>query len=592
MSKPWKPLQFVVVLSASGFALLEGSQGMGRTTRIPRPTPAIVTSLPTPDIAFEDVAEQAGLTARQVSGGDERKEYILEATGTGVAILDADGDGRMDVFLVNAARLEPGDPPAPTGHLYRNLGGLRFADVTKRAGLDRPGWGQGVCAGDYDNDGDPDLFVTYYGQSRLYQNDGDGSFRDVTGDAGLAAPPRWDTGCTFVDYDRDGRLDLAVTSYLEFDRSRVPAPGSSGYCQWKGVPVMCGPRGLPFARSRLFRNRGGGTFADVSEASGFAGAGGCYAFTVIASDVNGDGWSDLYVACDSTPSLLFENRRDGTFEEIGLLAGVALNDDGQEQGGMGVAIGDYDEDGDPDIVKTNFSDDVPNVYRNRGDGTFEDVVFQSGLGGHMQYVGWGVHLLDVDQDGLKEVLMVNGHVYPEAARLPSLRYSQPRLLYWNVGGGLFKDLSAAAGTGITDAWSSRGSAVGDLDNDGSLEIVISNMGARPSLLKNTGPRGHWLLVRGVGVRSNRDAIGARVVVFAGGRRVSGEIQGGASYLSQNDLRVHAGLGEASRYDRIDVRWPAGDWERFPGGAANRVVTVTEGDGEPLRAPGPAAPRPR
>lgn len=572
--------------------MLEGSQGMGRTTRIPRPTPAVVTSLPTPVIAFEDVAEQAGLTARQVSGGDERKEYILEATGTGVAILDADGDGLLDVFLVNAAPLEPGDPPAPTSHLYRNLGGLRFADVTRRAGLDRPGWGQGVCAGDYDNDGDPDLFVTYYGQSRLYRNDGDGSFRDIAGDAGLAAPPRWDTGCTFVDYDRDGRLDLAVTSYLEFDRSRVPAPGSSGYCQWKGVPVMCGPRGLPFARSRLFRNLGDGRFADVSEASGFAEAGGCYAFTVIASDVNGDGWPDLYVACDSTPSLLFENRRDGTFEEMGLLAGVALNDDGQEQGGMGVAIGDYDEDGDPDIVKTNFSDDVPNVYRNRGDGTFEDVVFQSGLGGHMQYVGWGVHLVDVDHDGLNEVLMVNGHVYPEAARLPSLRYSQPRLLYWNVGGGLFKDLSAEAGAGITGAWSSRGSAVGDLDNDGSLEVVISNMGARPSLLKNTGPRGNWLLVRGVGVRSPRDAIGAQVVVFAGGRRVSGEIQGGASYLSQSDVRVHVGLGEASRYDRIEVRWPAGGWERFPGGAANQVVTVTEGDGEPLPAPGPAAPGPR
>ena len=579
-------------MAACAWVIVEGSQGMGRTTRAPRPVRPVETDLPPIAVSFEDVAEQAGLTGRQVSGGDDRKAYILEATGNGVAIFDFDGDGLMDVFVANATTLEhQGGESQATSHLYRNLGRLRFEDVTRTAGLDRVGWGQGVCVGDYDNDGHRDLLVTHYGQSRLYRNQGGGSFEDVTDAVGLRSDAgRWDTGCTFVDYDRDGRLDLAVASYLQFDRSTVPAPGSSGYCQWKGIPVMCGPRGLPFARNRLFRNSGEGKFTDVSDASGIGKASGCYAFTVIASDVNGDGYPDLYVACDSTPSLLFVNRHDGTFDEIGLLAGVALNDDGQEQGGMGVAIADYDEDGHVDIVKTNFSDDVPNVYRNQGDGTFEDRVFQAGLGGDMQYVGWGVHLIDVDHDGRRDLLMVNGHVYPEAAQLPELHYRQSRRLYWNVGRGLFKDISTEAGSGIREAWSSRGSAAGDLDNDGSLEVVISNMGARPTLLKNSGPRANWLLVRGVGRTSNRDAIGARVYVFAANRRVSGEIQGAASYLSQNDSRVHVGLGDSARYERIEVRWPSGKWEQFPGGPANRIATLTEGGGEPLREPTPDTAR--
>jgi hypothetical protein len=546
----------------------------------------IETTLPPITVSFEDVAEQAGLTAPQVSGGDDRKAYILEATGNGIAIFDFDGDGLMDVFIPNGRPLDDhGAPQGVTSHLYRNRGALRFEDVTTRAGLGRAGWSQGACVGDYDNDGHRDLFVTAYGQSRLYRNRGDGAFEDVTETAGLASTGvRWDTGCTFTDYDRDGRLDLAVTSYLEFDRSKVPTPGSSGYCQWKGMPVMCGPRGLPFARNRLFRNMAGGTFEDVSEASGIGRNYGCYAFTIVASDVNDDGHADLYVACDSTPSLLFVNGRNGRFEESGLLAGVALNDDGQEQGGMGVAIADLDEDGHLDIVKTNFSDDVPNVYRNVGDGTFEDRVFQAGVGGDMQYVGWGVHLMDVDHDGLRELLMVNGHVYPEADRLPGGQYRQARRLFWNVGGGLFKDISLEAGDGIRAAWSSRGSAAGDLDNDGSLELVVSNMGARPSLLKNRGPRGNWLLVHAVGRRSNRDAIGSRVLVVAAGRQRSGEIQGGASFLSQNDPRVHVGLGNSTEYERIEVRWPSGEWEVFGGGAANQLVTVTEGGGQP-RPPG-------
>ena len=563
-------------------------QGMASPTRPARPVARVETDLPTVTIAFKDVAESAGLNGVLVSGSEDRKTYILETTGTGVALLDYDNDGRLDIFMPNGTTFNPAEggvsSEPPTGHLYRNLGGLKFEDVTNRAGLRRTGWGQGVCVGDYDNDGNRDLFVTYYGQSVLSRNRGDGTFADVTEAAGLRVPTaRWDTGCSFVDYDLDGHLDLIVTSYLEFDRAKIPEPGAGGYCQWKGIPVMCGPRGLPFARNRLFHNDGKGRFMDVSATSGVGGTKGCYAFTVVASDFDNDRYPDLYVACDSTPSVLYRNRKDGTFEDVGLLSGAALNEDGQEQGGMGVAVADYDEDGHMDIVKTNFSDDVPNLYHNNGDGTFEDRVLQSGLGGYMRYVGWGVHLADLDHDGRRDLLMINGHVYPEADQTPEIRYRQPRLLYWHVGNGRFRDLSAQAGAGISTALSSRGSATGDLDDDGSLEVVVSNMGTRPSLLKNTGPRQHWLLVRLVGVTANRDAIGARIVVHTAGRRVSGEVQSGSSYISQNDARLHVGLSTNESYERIEVIWPGGMPELFPAGKADRVVTLTQGTGS--RPPG-------
>jgi hypothetical protein len=565
---------FVLVAAVGGWAALAGAQGMGSVRRPTRSVPAIHTSLPPISVDFRDVAEEAGLTAPTVSGGETRKRYLLETTGAGVAIVDVDNDGLMDVFVVNGAVID-GESTA-SSHLYRNRGGLRFEDVTARAGLTRTGWGQGVCAGDYDNDGDRDLFVTYFGQSVLYANQGNGTFRDVTAEAGvLVSGTRWETGCSFVDYDLDGRLDLVVSSYLEFDRSKVPEPGGGGYCQWKGLPVMCGPRGLPFSRNRLLHNEGGGRFADVSTKSGIGATTGCYGFTVSTLDADNDGAPDFYVACDSTPSLLYRNRRDGTFEEVGLLSGVALNEDGQEQGGMGVAIADYDEDGDEDIVKTNFSDDIPNVYHNTGRGLFEDRVLQSGLGGYMQFVGWGVHLLDVDHDGLRDLLMINGHVYPEAEKT-GVGYRQPRLLYWHVGGGRFKDISDQAGPAVSAAFSSRGSAAGDLDNDGSLEVVVNNLGARPSLLKNRGPHQHWLLLRLVGSSANRDAVGARAVVHAGSRRVSGEVRTGSSFISQNDSRIHVGLGSDTRYDRVEVTWPGGAREVFGGGAADRIVTIEQG----------------
>lgn len=556
-------------------------QGMGTTRRPARKTRAVETTLAPIAVDFRDVAVEAGLTAVHVSGGEDKKKYILETTGSGVALFDFDNDGRTDVFLANGTILDgDGKGAAATGHLYRNLGGLRFEDVTRKAGLGRTGWGQGVCVADYDDDGHRDLFATYYGQSVLYRNQGDGTFQDVTEAAGLkGAAIRWDTGCSFFDYDRDGRLDLVVTTYLEFDRARIPEPGSGSYCVWKGLPVMCGPRGLPFARNVLFRNEGQGRFADVSAKSGIGRPRSCYGFTVTASDFDSDGYLDLYVACDSTPSLLYHNQRDGTFEETGLLSGAALNEDGQEQGGMGLAVADYDEDGHVDIVKTNFSDDVPNVYHNNGDGTFEDRVFPAGLGGSMQYVGWGAQFLDVDQDGRKDLLLINGHVYPEVDQTPEVHYRQPRLLYWNVGGGQFKDISESAGPALRETWSSRGSAMGDLDGDGSLEVVVANMGARPSLLKNYGPRKHWLLVQLVGgPKGNRDAVGARATVFVGSRRLAGEVQTGASYLSQHDSRLHFGLGDVTTYQRIEVRWPSGDRESFAGGGADRIVVLKQGTG--------------
>jgi enediyne biosynthesis protein E4 len=577
-------LLVLVVLPRPG---AQAQQGMASPTRPTRKVKTVETDLPPIRVDFRDVAAEAGLVAPNVSGDANRKRYILETTGGGVALFDYDDDGRVDVFLANGTTLDTDPKNAPTGHLYRNLGGLRFEDTTKKAGLTQGGWGQGTCVGDYDGDDRRDLFVTYFGRSVLYRNEGDGTFRDATEGAGLAASAvRWDTGCSFFDYDLDGRLDLVVTSYLEFDRARVPEPGSGGYCLWKGIPVMCGPRGLPFSRQRLFRNAGDGRFQDVSEASGVAKPRSCYGFTAVASDFDDDGYPDLYVACDSTPSLLYHNRKDGTFEEVGLLSGAALNESGQEQGGMGVAVADYDEDGRFDIVKTNFSDDVPNVYWNRGDGTFEDRVFESGLGAYMSYVGWGVHLLDVDHDGRRDLLMVNGHVYPEAERIPDVHYRQPRLLYWNVGGGRFKDVSEGAGPGIREAWSSRGSAAGDLDGDGTLEVVVNNMGDRPSLLKNVAPQKNWLLVRctGTGAKTSREALGARVYVYLGERRLSGEVQGGTSFVSQNDARLHFGLGGDARYSRLEVVWPGGAREVFPGGEGNRVVVIEQGRGTPASRP--------
>src|SRR5215469_8260580 len=568
---------FASLLCSSAFA-----QGTASPGALAKPASPITSNLPPITVDFRDIAEQAGLTAENVAGGVDKKNYILETTGNGVVIFDYDNDGLMDIFLPNATTLDgDGRGKNSTSHLYHNLGNLKFEDVTEKSGLAKVGWGQGACAADYDNDGQTDLFVTYYGHSVLYHNEGNGTFKDVTEAAGLKSDAiRWDTGCSFFDYDLDGKLDLVIADYVEFDRSKIPEPGASGYCMWKGIPVMCGPRGLPPGKTLLFHNDGHGKFTDVSAKSGIGKNTGCYGFTALASDFDNDGYPDLFIACDSRPSLLYHNLKNGTFEEMGISAGVALNDAGQEQAGMGVAAADYDEDGYTDIAKTNFSDDAPNLYHNDRDMTFTDRVYESGIGARTQFLGWGIHFIDVDNDGRKDLLMVNGHVYPEVGHISmNYKYRQPRLLYWNVGGGKFKDLSDSAGPGITEPWVSRGSAVGDLDNDGSLEVVINNMDARPSLLKNYGTKKNWLLIRCVGVKTNRDAIGARVVVYVGDRRISGEIQTGTSFLSQNDPRVHIGLADDTTYQRIEVQWPGGTREVFPSGKSNQILVLTEGTGK-------------
>jgi hypothetical protein len=560
------------------------AQGVANVHRPTRASPHAKTSLPLPQVRFEDIARQAGLGFRHVSG--DEKAYILEATGSGAAIFDYDNDNRPDIFLVNASRFRfaEGEQP-PTSRLFRNLGNLRFEDVTEKAGLVRSGWGQGACAGDYDNDGWLDLLVTFYGPNVLYRNNGDGTFRDATAEAGLPTTgDRWATGCAFFDYDRDGRLDLAVANYLRFDRSRIPKPGENQFCVYKGLPVMCGPRGLPGGVNILYHNEGGGKFRDVSQASGFDKPAGYYAFSVLPGDYDNDGFPDAYIACDSTPSILLRNNGNGTFTDIGVLSGAAFNEDGQEQAGMGVAVADYDNDGWLDLVKTNFADDTPTLYRNNRDGTFTDVTYRAGLGVSNRFLGWGVGFVDLDHDGWKDLLMVNGHVYPAIDRLgPQSPYRQERNVYWNLRNGAFLDLSAQAGPAIQDRRSSRGAAFGDLDNDGALEVVINNMDDEPSLLVNRGEKKNWLRVRTRGTRSNRDGIGARVTVTAGSLKLTDEVRSGASYLSHNDLRLHFGLGEAKQADSLEVRWPSGRREVFPAVEANREILLEEGKGKTLRA---------
>ena len=532
---------------------------------------------------FVDQAPQAGLRMQNVNGDAATKRYILETTGSGVAILDYDRDGWPDIFLVNgdAFPSEPQHAGAHTSHLFHNNHDGTFTDVTRQAGLGITGWGQGVCVGDYDNDGFDDLYVTYYGKNRLFHNERNGSFKDVTTEAGVGGSgSEWGTGCAFVDYDRDGKLDLVVANYVHFDVRTIPKPGEGVMCVWKGTPVMCGPRGLPSAPNLLFHNAGNGRFADVSKSSGIEKTTGHYCFSISTVDYNEDGWPDLYVACDSTPSILYRNNRDGTFTDVAAEAGAAFDEDGREQAGMGSAIGDYDGDGHEDIFKTNFSDDVSSLYRNNGDGTFTSTIQQAGLGLNTQFLGWGVTFLDVDNDGWLDLLLVNGHVYPEVdtAHLGST-YRQPCLFYGNTEQGSFKDLSKSAGPGCATAASARGLAVADLWNDGRVSPVTNNIDSQPRLLVNMAANAnHWLGVELVGTKSNRDGIGALVTVSAGARHWVQEVRSGSSYISSSDLRLHFGLGSQTAVRDITVRWPNGEREVFAGGPADRFVTLTEGKG--------------
>jgi enediyne biosynthesis protein E4 len=535
--------------------------------------------------AFTEMSARAGLTAVTVYGGVRTNRYLLETTGTGVAALDYDADGWLDAFVVNGTTLD-GFPRGkePTSHLYRNKRDGTFEDVTAGAGLALTGWGQGACAGDYDNDGAVDLLVTFWGTTRLFRNRGDGTFADMTGKAGLESTRvRWGAGCLFVDYDRDGRLDLFAANYIDLDLAASPVP-ESGLCRYKGLPVACGPPGLPGARNVLYRNRGDGTFADVSVASRITRAHGTYGLGASTLDFDDDGWADIYVANDSNPSALYRNNHDGTFTDIGISAGCAYSQDGKPQAGMGVAVGDYNRDGRMDIFKTNFAGDTSTLYANTGTGLCEDRTFASGFGRNTRWLGWGVAFLDLDLDGWLDLFLVNGHVYPEVEQLKSeAGYRQRKVVYRNRGDGRFDDVTEQLGPPVTVPKAGRGAAFADFDNDGDVDVLVNNMHDTPELyrLDQRQPR-NWAALQLVGTTSNRSAIGARVKLTAGGVTQVSEVRGGGSYYSQNDLRQHFGLGAAKSVDRVEVRWPNGREEEFDGVTSNRIVTLTEGTGRAVR----------
>jgi enediyne biosynthesis protein E4 len=536
--------------------------------------------------SFVNVAAEAGLRALTVFGGREKNEYLLETTGCGTAFLDYDGDGWLDVFLVNGTTLE-GFPKGqePTNHLYRNRHDGSFEDVTEKAGLVQSGWGQGACAGDYDNDGREDLFVSTFGQNQLYHNRGDGTFENVTRKAGLVSPrTRWGVGCAFLDYDRDGRLDIFVANYIDLDLKTAPTP-ESGLCRYKGIQVACGPPGLPGGKNVLYHNRGDGTFEDVSDKAGITRAKGTYGLGVSTLDFDDDGWVDLYVADDSSPSVLYRNNHDGTFTDIAVTSGCAYSQDGKPQAGMGVAVGDYDRNGTMDIFKTNFAGDTSTLYANTGQGFCEDRTFTGGIGLNTRFLGWGTAFVDLDNDGWLDLFLANGHVYPEVVQLKTeAGYKQRKVVYRNLGNGRFEDVTERLGPPVTETKAARGAAFGDYDNDGDIDVVLNNVNDTPDLYRlDFKGKNHWLLVKLVGRKSNRSAIGARLRLEAGGAVQWQEVRGGGSYASQNDLRVHFGLGEAARADRLWVRWPNGLEEEWSNLAPDRVLTLEEGTGQPAEA---------
>jgi enediyne biosynthesis protein E4 len=528
---------------------------------------------------FTDIAASAGLVAPTIYGYPDHKDYILEAVGCGCAFLDYDNDGWMDIFLLTGTRMNA-TPAGATNRLYKNNRDGTFSDVTDKAGLHDAGWASGVCVGDYNNDGCEDLFCTYFGQNKLYRNNGDGTFTDVTKQAGLLNDaPRYGAGCTFLDYNRDGNLDLFVSNYVQFDLKRVPKPGQNSNCTWKGVDVECGPRGLPHGEHSLYRNNGDGTFTDVSVRAGISTLRGSYGMTVVSADFDEDGWPDIYLACDSTPSLLFMNNHDGTFREEGVIRGVALSEDGEEQAGMGVGVGDYDLDGHLDLFKTHFSEDTNGLYHNDGKGNFVDVTRVARIGVENRYVGWGAGIVDLDNDGFPDIFMVTGSVYPELEKtMPQFPNKTPRVVFRNLGNGTFEELLDEAGPGVAAPHCSRGCAFGDFDNDGDLDVLIVNLNEPPSLLRND-LRGanHWLKLKLVGTKSNRSAIGARAVVRYGKKSQVQEVLSQSSFYSVNDTRLHFGLGSEKSAD-IAIRWPSGAHEELKGVAADQLIVVKEGTG--------------
>ena len=532
-------------------------------------------------IRLVDVAADAGIVLLNVCGG-ATKDYIVEVNGNGAAFFDYDNDGDMDALLVNGSTLDGlkrgGDPMLA---LYRNEG-RRFADVTAASGLGGlRGWGMGTCIADYDGDGFQDVYVTAFGANVLARNKGDGTFADATARAGVG-DPRWSTNCAFADYDRDGDLDLYVANYLAFSERTIPKRGASPDCKYLGMDVMCGPRNLTGEPDALYRNNGDGTFADVTRAAGIADPG-HYGFGVVFSDLDGDGWPDIFVANDSVPNLLFRNDRDGTFSEIGLRSGLALSADGKPQASMGADAGDYDGDGRPDLFVTNFSQDYNTLYQNGADGFFTDVSHRAGVvTPALPYLGWGTGFVDVDNDGLLDIFVANGHVYPEVDRFRvGSRYAQRKQLFRNVGKGRFRDVTDEVGGGLLIEKSSRGAAFGDIDNDGDIDALVVNMNDRPTLLRNDSETGnHWITLKLAGKSPNRDAVGARVRLEDGGVIQVAEVRTGGSYLSHNDMRVHFGLGRRTIVPPVTVSWPDGTRERFEGLAPDIIQTIRQGQGRP------------
>ncbi|TAM82255.1 MAG: CRTAC1 family protein [Acidobacteria bacterium] len=576
---------FFKSLLASGVSLCaqRDLRGQGMASRGIPPAPRPEFSGRPWEVTFTDVAPHSGLIHPIVYGEEFVKRYIFEANGPGIAFYDFDNDGWLDVF-VPSGTLRGGIPTgqqAPTNRLYRNNRNGTFTDVTARSGLTETGWCYGVCVGDYDNDGHDDLFLTFYGKNILYHNNGDGTFTDVTRKAGLEeSRTRFSTGCTFVDYDRDGRLDLFVSRYIDLDLKSTPVGGQRRACQFEGIPIACGPIGLPKETCSLYRNNGDGTFTEVTHESGIDKAGGRYGLSAVALDYNNDGWPDIFVACDSSPNLLFRNNKDGTFADIAMEAGCAVNGDGQEQSGMGVGIGDYDADGYLDLFLPHFSGDTPILYRNVRGEYFDDLTYSSGLAINTQYVCWGVGFVDLDNDGWLDIFHVTGSVYPEVEKVhKDYKFMTQRVVYRNLGNGQFEEVSSLCGAPVLASHSSRGCAFGDFDNDGNQDVLILNMSEPPSLLKNNNSSGNrWLVIKAVGTHSNRSAIGARITVTAGRRRQIREVMSGSSYISQSDLRQHFGLGKTTKADEIEVRWPSGHVDRISGVNTNQFISIEEGRG--------------
>ena len=540
-------------------------------------------------VSFVDVVKGSGLDIETIYGGVGKNKYLLETTGCGLAFYDYDNDGWLDVFLVNGWRLEGfAKGKEPHCHLFKNNRDGTFTDVTKGSGLEiRTGWGQACCVGDYDNDGHDDLFVTYYGQNALYHNNGDGTFVDVTERAGLTQPgpkTRWNTGCTWVDYDRDGHLDLFVANYVDFDLKTAPLP-EEGPCTYKGILVACGPPGLAGGKNILYHSNGNGTFTDVSEKSGMWNAIGTYGLSVAASDLDNDGWPDIYVANDSAPATLYLNQKDGTFKDVAIESGAALSAEAKPQAGMGVSIGDYNRDGNLSIVKTNFAGDTDSLYTNLGGGVFEDRTYPSGLGVNTRLLGWGVGFFDMDNDGWLDILMSNGHVYPEVDKSKAdLKYAEHKYLYRNLRNGRFEDVTEQGGPGIMERASARGCAFGDYDNDGDLDIAVNCVNAIPQLLRcDSTLNRNWIKIKLVGVKSNRTGIGTRVLITA--KTIPGaakqlvqmdELRSGGSYFSQNDMRMHFGLEQATKVEMVEIRWLSGQVDQLKNLDVNRLYVIQEG----------------